>query len=164
MDVLTLIIILIVIGVIAASYGFYLGLPGYSRDKYLSGYGVEDQQRDNSSVGEIIMMYGVILIIMIIVISTVLGLVIPARYEYGTYKEIDVIHVQGRSFVMADELWYEIDHDKYHWISSDYPGIFFQKEFSTFGIEVHTRFKIVDVEGELYDYDYPSDDEESDDE
>lgn len=160
--ILTLVIITAV-SIMAIAFGYNITLPGYSRDKLLSGISVWSQQCCRQVIGEKIMWLGLVILIVAVMIGAILGLFATVRYEYSTYKKIDVIHVQNRSFVMADGLWNEIDHKKYHWIDDDYPGIFFQKGFSTFGFEMHAGFKIVDIEGELYDYDYPPDDEESDD-
>ncbi|KKM18471.1 hypothetical protein LCGC14_1665300, partial [marine sediment metagenome] len=110
-----------------------------------------------------IMWIGLMLLIVVTIFSVILGLFVPVRYEYGTYKEIDVLHAQNHTIVIADGLYYEIDHDTYYWINDDYPGIFSQKGFSTFGLEIYTHFKTVDIEGEFYD-DYFPDDEESDEE
>ncbi len=164
MDAITLIfIIIIAVSIMAIAFGYNTALPGYSRHKLLSGISVWEQQLNNRTIGRRIMGCGLILLIMVIVLGVVLGMFVPVRYEYGVYEEIDVFHAQGRSFVMADGLYYEIDHDTYYWINDDYPGIFSQKGFSTFGLEIYTHFKTVDIEGEFYD-DYFPDDEESDEE
>ncbi len=161
MDIVTLIaIIIIAVIIMAIAFGYNMALPGYSRHKLLSGISVCNQQLFKRTIGTNIMWLGLILLIAVTVIGVVLGMVVPVRYEYGTYKEIDVLHAQNHTIVIADGESYEIDNEEYYWISSDYPGIFSQKAFSTFGLEIHTSFKIIDIEGELYDYDYPPDDEE----
>ncbi len=160
MDIVTLIFVIIIsVSIMAIAFGYNMVLPGYSRHKLLSGISVWDQQLSNRTIGRHIVCFGLILLIAVIVIGVVLGMAIPVRHEYGTYKEVDVFHAQGRSFVMAGGESYEIDHDTYYWISNDYPGIFFQKGFSTFELEIYTHFKIVDIEGEFYDDHFPDDEE-----
>ncbi|KKN33247.1 hypothetical protein LCGC14_0805860 [marine sediment metagenome] len=144
-------IILISVSIMAIAFGYNMTLQGYSRHKLLSGISVRNQQHQNQIIGEKIMWCGFTVLIVVTALSVILCLVVPVRYEYGTYKEVDVFHAQNHTIVMADEESYEIDHDTYYWIDDDYPGIFFQKEFSTFGLKIRTSFKIVDIEGELYE-------------
>lgn len=151
MDAVTLIFVIIIsISIMAIAFGYSITLPSYSRDSYLSGWSVRDQQCWHRVLGEKIMWIGLIVLVVAIALGALLGIFRPVRYEYGAYEKIDVFHAQGRSFVMADGSYYEIDHDKYYWISSDYPGMFSQKGFSPFGLDVGTSFKIVDMEGEFY--------------
>ena len=139
-------IIIISVSIMAIAFGYNMTLQGYSRHKLLSGISVRNQQHQNQIIGEKIMWCGFTVLIVVTALSVILCLVVPVRYEYGTYKEVDVFHAQGHSFVMADGESYEIDHDTYYWINNDYPGIFFEKKFSTFGLNLGTVFQIVDIE------------------